>query len=117
MRFLELLPRSQELDKVDEGPQKEDLSMQSFLIAALGLAILTVIFALQNAIPVGVTFLVWKFEGSLALVLMLTFALGVLVSSLVSIPAMVKRRSAISNQKKKIEELENRLRERIPPSR
>ena len=91
--------------------------MQSFLIAALGLAILAVIFALQNAIPVGVTFLVWKFEGSLALVLMLTFALGALVSLLVSIPAMVKRRSAISNQKKKIEELENRLRERIPPSR
>jgi putative membrane protein len=98
-------------------PQKEDLSMQSFLIAALGLAILTVIFALQNPIPVGVTFLVWTFEGSLALVLMLTFALGVLVSLLVSIPAIVKRRSAISNQKKKIEELENRLRERIPPSR
>jgi lipopolysaccharide assembly protein A len=97
--------------------EKEDLSMQSLLIAALGLAILTVIFALQNPIPVSVTFLVWKFEGSLALVLMLTFALGVLVSLLVSIPAIVKRRSAISNRQKKIDELENRLRERIPPSR
>jgi hypothetical protein len=30
--------------------------MHLFLIAALGLAILTVIFALQNPIPVGVTF-------------------------------------------------------------
>ena len=102
---------------MEQGPQKEDVSMQSFLIVALGLAILTVIFALQNAIPVGVTFLVWKFEGSLALVLMLTFALGVLVSLLLSIPAILKRRSAISNQKKKIEELANRLRESIPPSR
>ena len=102
------MPRSQELDKMEQGHQKEDVSMQSFLIVALGLAILTVIFALQNAIPVGVTFLVWKFEGSLALVLMLTFALGVLVSLLLSIPAIVKRRSAISNQTKKIEELENR---------
>src|SRR6266542_4742346 len=101
--------------EVEEGPQREDLSMQSFLIVALGLAILTVIFALQNTIPVGVTLLIWKFEGSLALVLMLTFALGVLVSFLVSIPAIVKRRSAISNQVKKIEELENRLRERTPP--
>jgi hypothetical protein len=35
---------------MEEGPQKEDLSMRSSLIAALGLAILTVIFALQNAI-------------------------------------------------------------------
>lgn len=65
--------------------------MQSFLIVALGLAILTVVFALQNTVPVVVTFLIWKFEGSLAMVLMLTFALGVLVSSLVSIPAIVKK--------------------------
>ena len=89
--------------------------MQLFLIVALGLAILTVIFALQNPIPVAVAFFSWEFEGSLALVLLLTFALGVLVSLLVSIPAIVKRRSAISNQTKKIEELENRLAERIPP--
>ncbi|MDZ4342288.1 MAG: LapA family protein [Candidatus Binatia bacterium] len=46
----------------------------------------------------------------------LTFALGVLVSLLVSIPAILKRKSAISNQKK-IEELENGLRESILPSR
>ena len=91
--------------------------MQSFLIVALGLAILTVVFALQNTVPVVVSFLIWKFEGSLAMVLMLTFALGVLVSSLVSIPAIVKRRAATSNQKKKIEELENRSRESTPPSR
>jgi uncharacterized integral membrane protein len=90
MSSLELLPESPELDKMEKHPGKEELSMQLFLIVALGLAILTGIFALQNAIPVGVTFLFWKFEGSLALVLMLTFALGVLVGSLASIPAIVK---------------------------
>ena len=90
--------------------------MHLFLIVALGLAILTVIFALQNTTPVVVTFMFWEFEGSLALVLMLTFALGVLVSALVSIPAMVKRRSVVSNQTKKVEELENRLRDTTPPS-
>ena len=36
--------------------------MHFFLIVALGLAILIVIFALQNPIPVGVTFFIWKFE-------------------------------------------------------
>jgi putative membrane protein len=97
-------------------PSKEDLVMQLLLIVALGLAILTVIFALQNPVPVGVTFLIWKFEGSLALVLISTFALGVIVSLLISIPAIVKRRSTISNQTKKITELENSSRERIPPS-
>jgi|SRR5688572_28057316 len=113
MRFLELLPGHKHWTRWRKA-LKEDLSIQSFLVAALGLAILTVIFALQNPIPVGVTFLVWKFEGSLALVLI---TLGVLVSLLVSIPAIVRRRSAISNRQKKIDELENRLRERIPPSR
>jgi putative membrane protein len=98
------------------GPSKEDLAMQLLLIVALGLAILTVIFALQNPVPVGVTFLIWKFEGSLALVLISTFALGVIVSLLISLPAIVKRRSTISNQTKKIAELENSSRERIPPS-
>jgi uncharacterized integral membrane protein len=101
---------------MEAGPQKEDLAMQLLLIVALGLAILSVIFALQNPIPVGVTFLFWKFERSLALVLISTFALGVLVSLLISIPAIVKRRSTISNQTKKITELENRSRERIAPS-
>lgn len=51
-----------------------------------------------------------KLEGSLALVLISTFALGVLVSLLISIPAIVKRRSAIANQSKRIAELENRSR-------
>ena len=99
---------------MEEGLQKEDLTMQLFLIVALGLAILTVIFALQNPIPVSVAFFGWEFEGSLALVLLLTFALGVLVSFLISIPAILKRRSGVSTQTKKIEELENRLRERPP---
>ena len=116
MRFLELLPGHKHWTRWRKA-LKEDLSIQSFLIAALGLAILTVIFALQNPIPIGVTVLVWKFEGSPALVLMLTSTLGVLVSLLVSIPAIVRRRSAISNRQKKIDELENRLRERILPSR
>ena len=90
--------------------------MQLLPIVALGLAILTVILALQNSIPVGVTFLMWNFEGSLALVLISTFALGLIMSLLISIPAIVKRRSTLSKQTKKITELENSSRERIPPS-
>jgi hypothetical protein len=39
--------------------------MQFLLIVALGLAISTVIFALQNPIPVGATFLIWKMVFSL----------------------------------------------------
>jgi hypothetical protein len=56
-----------------------------------------------------------EIEGSLALA-DINIALGVLVSLSISIPAIVKRRSAISNQTKKIAKLENRSREGIPPS-
>lgn len=90
--------------------------MQLTLIVALGLAILTVIFALQNSISVSVAFFGWNFEGSLALVLLFTFVSGVLVSFLVSIPAILKRRSAVSHQARKIEEMEHRLHDRSPPS-
>ena len=105
-----------DVDLLAVASKEEDLSMHLFLIVALGLAILTVIFALQNTSPVVVTFLVWKFEGSLAMVLMLTFALGVIVSSLVSIPAIIRRRSVSSHQSKKIAELESEARESMPPS-
>ena len=114
--FLGAIVPIRRIGQDEEAPEKEDSAMHLFLIVALGLAILTVIFALQNPIPVGVTFFIWKFEGSLALVLILTFALGVLVTLLISIPAIVKRRSSISRQTKKIEELENRSSERTTPT-
>ncbi len=85
--------------------------MPLFLFAALVIAILAVVFAVQNAIPITVTFFSWKFEGSLALVLLLTLALGVVTSLLVSLPAMIKRSWVISQQKKRIEDLEKSAQE------
>ena len=41
---------------------------------------LVLIFVLQNTGPVGVNVFFWRFHGSLALVLLLTFALGYLTS-------------------------------------
>ena len=66
--------------------------MHLYLIIALIVSIFSVVFAVQNAVPVTVSLLGWRFESSLALVLLVTFALGVVTSLLVSIPAMVKRR-------------------------
>ena len=83
--------------------------MQVQLIVAIIVASLAVVFALQNAVPITVSFLTWRFESSLALVLLITLALGILMSLLVSVPSMIKRRKMISNQKKKIQELESRL--------
>ncbi len=66
--------------------------MHLYLIIALIVAIFSVVFAVQNAGPVTVSLLGWRFESSLALFLLVTFALGVVTSLLVSIPAMIKRR-------------------------
>ena len=53
--------------------------MQLFTIAAMLFAALGVAFALQNSIPVTVAFLFWRFDSSLALVLLLTLAIGCLL--------------------------------------
>ncbi|MDD3030797.1 MAG: LapA family protein, partial [Atribacterota bacterium] len=37
---------------------------------------LAVIFALQNAVPVTVSFIAWRVESSLALILIITFIAG-----------------------------------------
>lgn len=81
--------------------------MQVQLIAAIIVAILGVVFALQNAVPITVSFLTWRFESSLALVLLITLALGILMSLLVSVPSMIRTKKIISGQKKKIQELES----------
>jgi len=79
------------------------------LVLALLIAILAVIFALQNTALVAVTFLVWKFEQSLALVLLLAVAAGVLVGLLTLLPANLRQRFQLSGQRKKIEGLEKNL--------
>jgi len=85
------------------------------LVFALSIACLAVIFALQNSVPVVVNFLPWEFQGSLALVLLLTLALGVIVGLLVSVPSIIGRSRRISHQQKIIENLEaNRLAPQAP---
>ena len=83
--------------------------MQLQLIVAIIVAILAVVFALQNAVPIAVSFLAWRFESSLALVLLITLALGIIMSLLVSVPPTIKKMKLISSQKKRIQELESSL--------
>ncbi len=80
--------------------------MQVFIIIALLIAILAVIFALQNAVMVSITFLVWNIHGSLALVLLVTLAAGVVISLLASLPSLIRGRLTSRRQKKKLVALE-----------
>ena len=86
--------------------------MQLFLILGLLVAIVAVVFALQNSTPITVSLLVWRFEGSLALVLLIALTLGVITSLLVSAPTVIRRSRGSAGEKKKIQQLESSLAER-----
>jgi lipopolysaccharide assembly protein A len=80
--------------------------MQIFIVLALVIAIIAVIFALQNLAVVTVSFLFWSIPGSLALVLLVTLAVGVLISLLASLPGLIRARWVTSNLRKKLTAVE-----------
>ncbi|MEB3212388.1 MAG: lipopolysaccharide assembly protein LapA domain-containing protein [Leptolyngbyaceae bacterium] len=84
--------------------------MPIFLIFALVIAFLAIIFAIQNNIPIVISFLVWQSEGSLALVLLVTLAVGAIIGLLVSVPTIVKRGMRTARERRKVEELETMFR-------
>ncbi len=80
--------------------------MLILLALALFIAVFACVFALQNAHPVAITFLTFKHEASLALVLLSTFGLGAVVALLASLPTMIKGKMTIADLKRKVKELE-----------
>jgi len=81
--------------------------MQLIFIAAMLFAACAVIFALQNNLPVAVTFLLWHYESSLAIVLLLSLAIGGLIVALISTPSTLRRQWEIKRLKRKISEMES----------
>ncbi|PEN14990.1 hypothetical protein CRI94_01480 [Longibacter salinarum] len=73
--------------------------MRFALVFALILAVLTVVFALQNDDPMAVDFLFVQTQGSKALVLIVTFATGVLTGLLSTLPGRIRDRRKIKNLK------------------
>jgi lipopolysaccharide assembly protein A len=81
--------------------------MQLLIILGMLVAACSVAFALQNNVPVTVTFLFWRFDSSLAMVLLLALAIGGFIVALVSTPSTLRRQWAIARQNKRIAELES----------
>jgi lipopolysaccharide assembly protein A len=79
------------------------------LVLGLLLGGLVVIFTLQNIATVSVVFLAWKFDGSLALILVLAVASGMLLCWLLSLPDVFNKRFQISKLKQHADELEGKL--------
>lgn len=80
-------------------------------IVALVIAIFAVIFALQNTIMVTVTFLFWQFNGSLALILLVTLAVGAVVTFLAYLPGLIRNHSLVRKLRRQATTLENDLNE------
>lgn len=80
--------------------------MQLAVLFALVVAIGAVAFALQNNVPVTVTFLMWRFDSALAMVLLLSVALGALIVALLSTPAVLRLQWKETRQRKQIAALE-----------
>lgn len=79
------------------------------LILGFLLGAAAILFALQNTAVVALSFLGWQFESSLALLILMAFAMGVTVSLLVSIPSAVKDSLRIMGLKKENKVLTEKL--------
>lgn len=94
--------------------------MQLVVLVGLAAAIGVVAFALQNNVPVTVTFLVWRFDSALAMVLLIAVALGALIVALLSTPAVLRLQWEATRLRRQIAGLEKsnaELRAAAGPSR
>lgn len=80
--------------------------MQLFLILALIIAIVAVIFAVQNVALVTIALFAWNIHTSLAVALLAALGVGVVITLLLSLPGMFKSGMNSVSQKKKFANLE-----------
>ena len=81
--------------------------MQVLLILGIVFAIGAVTFALQNSIPVTVVFAFWRYDSSLAVVLLVALGLGALIAGLVSTPRVIKEQRAGARLRRQVASLED----------
>jgi diguanylate cyclase (GGDEF)-like protein len=79
--------------------------MPFLVVLALAIALLAVLFALQNTAPVAISFFAWSAQEPLALVLLSTLAAGVIIGLLISVPSIIKRNLKLSHRRRELEEL------------
>ena len=80
-----------------------------FIIFAILIALLAIIFALQNAQTVMVKLYLWDVNGSMALMMLITLLIGIISGMLILVPNIYRKNSTIKAHGKKIVELEKHL--------
>lgn len=86
--------------------------MRIFYIILLIIAIIAaVVFAVQNSTPITVAFFGLTAQASMSIVLVVTFAAGILLGMFLLLPSIWKRMRALSAQKKKTRHFERQLKD------
>jgi len=83
--------------------------MRFFLFIALLIAIMIIIFTTQNSQEITLDFVRWEFTGPLPLILALPFIAGAIGGIVMMIPLWWKKTKMFRAQKKKVQELEEKL--------
>jgi uncharacterized integral membrane protein len=78
---------------------------QFYVIIALLLATLVAIFAVQNAQEVSIRFLVWTFQSSVVVVILISLGVGALLAALMSLPQMLRARRRFMESERRLERL------------
>jgi uncharacterized integral membrane protein len=78
---------------------------QFYVIIALLLATLVAIFAVQNAQEVNIRFLVWTFQSSVVVVILISLGVGALLAALMSLPQMLRGRRRLRESERQLERL------------
>lgn len=78
---------------------------QFYFLSALVLATLVAIFAVQNAEQVTIRFLVWTFQTSVVIVILVSAGTGALLAALISLPQTIKARRRLRQSERKLERL------------
>jgi putative membrane protein len=81
------------------------------LILALVFAIVAVIFALQNPMVISVSFLTYRGDWPVALLILISVGLGFLIGVLVMTPGAIRRAWTLGSLRRKVSELEKALEE------
>ncbi|HHY93260.1 MAG TPA: LapA family protein [Firmicutes bacterium] len=79
------------------------------LVVGILCALLVAVFAVQNSVPVTVSFLTWRFEMSLVLIILGAAALGAVAVFLFALVRLMKQGRLLREAQQKVKRLEDDL--------
>jgi uncharacterized integral membrane protein len=83
--------------------------MTATILLVLLIAIAAVIFGMQNNVPMTIYFLAWHFQGSVALVLIISILVGVVLGMLLVEPVFNARGRVIRELREELKNLEKEI--------